>query len=353
MAAKKIRCFVAMAFGRADTDALYKKLIEPAIRGLGMTPVRVDRKEHNRNINEVIMDELRQADLVIADLTYARPSVYFEAGFAEARTSVIYTVRRDHFSPRDDDPHRVEAVHFDVSMRNIIDWSSETDRRFPGRLARRLRHVAKPLLKDREQEAARAAERARFASLSLHEQLEAMEGVFTKAVSFAKLHEQDVGSPFDWSPGHAVLRLKQEQPGLAIGSRVRGNVVTVVGIASIESWARKEMGLTCNFWAAGLGNILTREKALRRGSKVTELHDHLVFCSPKGVRMNTIRQRYRTAWEGASPECLIFPQSELTLRTIGQNRREFQRSEHLWCVGGVESVSELAERLREILNLLG
>jgi hypothetical protein len=32
-----------------------------------------------------------------ADLRYARPSVYFEAGYAERSVPVIYTVRRDHF----------------------------------------------------------------------------------------------------------------------------------------------------------------------------------------------------------------------------------------------------------------
>jgi nucleoside 2-deoxyribosyltransferase len=84
---------------------------------------RVDRIEHNDDIDDRIIAEIEKADLVITDLTYARPSVYFEAGYAQRAIPVVYTVRGDHFRARDADPHGNRQVHFDLKMRNIIAWS--------------------------------------------------------------------------------------------------------------------------------------------------------------------------------------------------------------------------------------
>ena len=64
-----IRCFVAIAVGRRDTDAVYAKAIRKVLKDAGVTPVRIDLKEHNRNINDVIMSELARTDLLLADLT--------------------------------------------------------------------------------------------------------------------------------------------------------------------------------------------------------------------------------------------------------------------------------------------
>jgi nucleoside 2-deoxyribosyltransferase len=78
----KLRCFVAMAFGQKDTDAIFRAL-RKTLGPLGVNAQRVDRIEHNDNIDTRIISEIEAADLVIADLTYARPSVYFEAGYAQ------------------------------------------------------------------------------------------------------------------------------------------------------------------------------------------------------------------------------------------------------------------------------
>lgn len=83
-----------MAFGREDTDKAYKKLVAPTLRHLKITPVRVDRIEHLEDINNKIMAELKKCDFALADLTYARPSVYFEAGYANREVPVVYTCRQ-------------------------------------------------------------------------------------------------------------------------------------------------------------------------------------------------------------------------------------------------------------------
>ena len=127
----KLRCFVAMAFGQKDTDAIFK-ISRKTLARLGINAQRVDRIEHNENIDTRIISEIEAADLVIADLTYARPSVYFEAGYAQRAIPVIFTARTDHFRERDNAPNGNRHVHFDLKMRNIIGWSSPSDKTFSG-----------------------------------------------------------------------------------------------------------------------------------------------------------------------------------------------------------------------------
>ena len=56
----------------------------------------INRREDNRDINHQIIEQLNACDFCITDLTYTRPSVYFEAGYAQRAVDVIYTVRSDH-----------------------------------------------------------------------------------------------------------------------------------------------------------------------------------------------------------------------------------------------------------------
>src|SRR5580704_7133706 len=127
----RLRCFVAMRFDEPQTDAVYDNLIRPALTCQGITPIRIDRVEHNDNIDARIIQEIEGCDLALGDLTFARPSVYFEAGFAEGRSvPVIYTCRKDHFTPKPDDTLANLRVHFDLQMKNIIPWNNEKDSRF-------------------------------------------------------------------------------------------------------------------------------------------------------------------------------------------------------------------------------
>ncbi len=129
--ASRPTCFVAMAFDHDDTDSLYDQQILPTLRRLGIRFVRIDRRQSNDDVNIQIMEQLQSADFCITDLTYARPSAYFEAGFAQRSTPVIYTVRRDHLSRAQPDHLR---VHFDLQMKPIIPWKSPSDSSFANRL---------------------------------------------------------------------------------------------------------------------------------------------------------------------------------------------------------------------------
>jgi len=168
----KLRCFVAMAFGRDETDKIYDEIIVPLLRSKKMTPVRVDRQEHLDDINNRIISELKKCDFAIADLTFARPSVYYEAGFAQRSIPVIYTTRRDHFRPKPGDEFGNFKVHFDLQMKNIIPWSNTSDKNFMKRLDRRINYATGPLIRANQVRAAEQSEVNKFQALSLQDKMQ-------------------------------------------------------------------------------------------------------------------------------------------------------------------------------------
>jgi len=168
------KCFVAMAIGRNDTDVLYDECIGPAIQDAGLRPIRVDRIVHNDRIDNKIREEIADAAVMVADLTYARPSVYWEAGFAERRVPVVYTCRRDHLTQIATDHYGNLAVHFDLRNANILTWAGHGSAKFRKDLVARLKLVTAPLRKDRELQLALSSERAEFAQLSLSERRSAV-----------------------------------------------------------------------------------------------------------------------------------------------------------------------------------
>lgn len=186
-----MKCFVASAFGREDVDAVYDGCVYPTLKKLSIKPMRVDRVEHNDDIDKKIIDLLEDANLVIADLTYARPSVYFEAGYAAGRGKpVIYIARGDHFNTRDNDPEGLLSVHFDLKMKNIISWSKANDA-FSNRLEKRLKHVLRPLIKQQRINDKLKLERENFRSQSENTKLGIIRsevGAILKTKSFRMLN---------------------------------------------------------------------------------------------------------------------------------------------------------------------
>ena len=194
-----------MAFGYADADAIYTA-VEKALSPMLIKLVRVDRIEHNDDIDDRIITEIHRADFVLADLTYARPSVYFEAGYAQRAVPVIYTVRRDHFKDKPDDPNGNLRVHFDLQMRNIISWSGTGDRAFLKRLKARITKVVAPILAVKSAEAAQKRDTADFNRLSVQDKRKFL-------ISAAQKHFRQLG--------YKIIRLQSEdQPENSPLSRV-------------------------------------------------------------------------------------------------------------------------------------
>jgi hypothetical protein len=110
------QAFVAMWFGPDMTDA-YDSGFKLAISGAGYDPLRIDRKQHDRKIDDEIIAEIRRSAFVVADFTGHRGGVYYEAGFAHGLgRRVIFTCKTDH----------LKELHFDVRqyVYNLLEYAS-------------------------------------------------------------------------------------------------------------------------------------------------------------------------------------------------------------------------------------
>jgi hypothetical protein len=93
------RLFVAMSFREEQEPALvdYFKAIERAVERSerSFQVVRMNLVEGDYEISQRIMEEIRKADVVLADFTLSPANVYFELGFARGATKrTIQTARR-------------------------------------------------------------------------------------------------------------------------------------------------------------------------------------------------------------------------------------------------------------------
>jgi hypothetical protein len=83
---KSNQAFVAMWFDK-NLDVAWKRGFKPALIETGYTPLRIDLKEHNEKICDIIIAEIQDSGLLVADFTGQRGGVYFEAGFASIEGS--------------------------------------------------------------------------------------------------------------------------------------------------------------------------------------------------------------------------------------------------------------------------
>jgi hypothetical protein len=112
-------CFIAMAF----VDDMYEVLeeaIKPALSKCGFKHYVVSDQhiDSETTINDAILAGIKKARFTIADFTYHRNGVYFEAGYALGRgQKVIYTCRADEMA----------SSHFDISHYQHIVWNDAAD----------------------------------------------------------------------------------------------------------------------------------------------------------------------------------------------------------------------------------
>ena len=109
------QAFVAMWFSDVVQEA-WDVGIKPALeQDCGYTAVRMDLIQHNDDVTDRMLAEIRRSVLVVADFTGNRAGVYYEAGFARGLgRPVIWTCQEDH----------MEGVHFDTNHLNHIVWTT-------------------------------------------------------------------------------------------------------------------------------------------------------------------------------------------------------------------------------------
>jgi hypothetical protein len=235
---KRLNCFIAMAFGRADCDVLYQKKILPVIKSLNLNPIRVDKQQHKDDLNVFIVRKLKESHIALVDLTYARPSVYYEAGYAERNIPVIYTVRKDHLSRKQQDDNI--RVHFDLEMKKIIDWSSPNDNIFSKKLNDRFSYLLKPIWREMEINDEYAEERRIFKNKSLFQRLDCIEEIATKQLKSKHYYVVPLGE-VSVQMEYLVKPIK-----VIIGLKLKGNLLDHVIIAVGESFTERQIDLIIN-----------------------------------------------------------------------------------------------------------
>ena len=113
-------CFVAMS-ARADLDDAFDNGILKAVEdNCHFKALRIDRSQHNDNINDKIMAGIRQAQFMVADFTLQKQNVYFEAGLALGLSRPgVWTCRDNEF----------HLLHFDTRPFNFVRWSTAAELR--------------------------------------------------------------------------------------------------------------------------------------------------------------------------------------------------------------------------------
>ena len=121
------KIFIACAIGHDDVEELCEQVFEPTCSSLKLQAIRIDQREPSGTISGAILDEIEEVVCVIADLTYARQSVYFEVGFAQGLgVPILLTCRKDHQRGICDE----ERVHFDIAQYKISFWEMNTNQKF-------------------------------------------------------------------------------------------------------------------------------------------------------------------------------------------------------------------------------
>lgn len=110
-------CFVVSPIGSADSierkhaDLMMSSLIEPAIADLGLEVVRADRISKPGLITGQVIEHIAQAALVIADLSFANPNVYYELALRHAaRKPVVQLIRTGDKLPFDVGQYRTVEI---------------------------------------------------------------------------------------------------------------------------------------------------------------------------------------------------------------------------------------------------
>jgi nucleoside 2-deoxyribosyltransferase len=205
-------CFIASAFGYDDVDTIFSKAIVPVLKELKLRPCRVDKINHNDKIDSKIIELMHQCDFAIVDLTYARPSAYFEAGYVEGMgKKVIYICRKDHFLPKESDTLGTNRVHFDLITKNIISWTNP-DALLKKKLKTRISLIARPLFSKMKASLEDAESKREFETMSLNKRLTLMENTI---VSFLHKKNFNTGAGAfmynSYYKGKTLLRLSVDE----------------------------------------------------------------------------------------------------------------------------------------------
>jgi hypothetical protein len=98
---------------------IWENVFEPACQRFGMTPVRADKIAESGEIPEQIFTFLRDADVVIADLTGGNANVMYELGLRHTRDKITIQIGEHERLPFD--VNTIRTVKFKRTEAGLID----------------------------------------------------------------------------------------------------------------------------------------------------------------------------------------------------------------------------------------
>ena len=279
-----------MAFDHGDTDAVYDRLILPVLRRNAVNPVIINRRESNDDLNNQIIAQLNGCDFCITDLTYARQSVYFEAGYAQRQVEVVYTVRKDHLRRGQPDDLR---VHFDLQMKPLVGWSSPTDRTFAKRLERRLRAtVLREWVRRRAVDEQLQRDREAFQALPVNERLVTFRRRAMMALRRIGFGLWKYDQPLD-APHHTYADIARS-PWVITADRHRGRTFERVAIRALPTLSKRDLARALMYNLAMTGRAPER-------ARLKELAIHNLVFTLRPVSPQLIESELASYARGGRP----------------------------------------------------
>lgn len=106
------KAFVLMPFD-SEFDTVYNDIIKPSLEEIGYDVKRADSMLDQRNILKDIVRGIKEADLIIADLTSLNANVFYELGIAHAMRKQTVLLRQNN-----------EDIPFDLMSYRVISYST-------------------------------------------------------------------------------------------------------------------------------------------------------------------------------------------------------------------------------------
>jgi hypothetical protein len=97
---------------------MWEEVIEPACATFGLLPVRADRIAETGEIPDQIFTYLRDADVVIADVSHANPNVMYELGLRHSRPGI--TIQIGEYGLLPFDVTTIRTIQFNRSTAGLI-----------------------------------------------------------------------------------------------------------------------------------------------------------------------------------------------------------------------------------------
>lgn len=313
----QLRCFAAMPIAPgSDCDRIYFTKLKPTLVKMHIRCFRIDEIHHLENIDGRILKEIDKSDLMVADLTNERPSVYFEAGYGEKKgIPVIYTCRADHLRAQGNVLHR---VHFDVRQRPIVSWANENDRTFQRRLRERVRSITKQLLARLSVENEDRIESLKFSRLSTQRRQKAM---YELAVTAGTKH------------GYRAKKGKDLGRSVWMAYKAKGTVGIRLLFLMKENFTMKNLSGIRMAWH----NLDAFSGAVPSNSHATQFKDHVVLITRKPLSTTNVER--------------VFADSERIRESPATWKRRGEQ-QYLYNIGNVRSERQLKSCLVTLFSII-